>query len=860
VRILKPLSQGLLLRVFEDGNRCYFSVGVLGFFAFDSSSELLSEVDLWKLAAAELGKDGVLDMCMPKPRGEVLVVGKCFAPEGRPVTAAQVALRIGNIDKTLFVVGDRFWVGKGPRKEMTEPVPFTEMPITYEHAFGGPDFQRNPLGRGHTPGETDEGEEIHPLPNIELPGALIDSRRSEPEPAGFGPIDQMWPQRLAKAGTYDKKWHKELFPGLAEDIDWTFFNAAPEDQQIEGYFRGDEPFGIEGMHPDEPLIRARLPGIRARCFINRTAEEGERFEELETSLDTVWLFPHAEKGIVIHRALVEIGTDDATDVRHLMLAYERLDDEPRTFEHYREAFRRRTDEEKAHLYLLDERDLIPPGARSGIAALMDEARDKEESLLSRNLAQKAEREKEKAKESIRQMGLDPAQFVADEPREVPEPDLENLEEVAAFAEQAEADALAKQAEQEKQLRQTLSEQGIDYDEFVERAKEQAGGPPKFSAEESIQQLRDAGINDPAMEEKLRQAEETLKQTYRRFAHHFGPAPLPTADEAARMREAIVAGHRDGESFAGDDLTGADLSRLELQNVDFADAMLERANLAGADLSGADLSRCVLARADLSGAKLAGAKMAETCLGAASLAGASLAGAELTQATFGQADLRGADLSGATLDGADFMEAKLAGTDFSRAALKETTFLENDLSGARFVEADLSQCMFINAKLEAVDFSGARLGSAVFVGVQAERAVCTGADMTKVCTASDASFAGADFRGANLTQAGMRGCDFSGADFEGARLELADLSECNLERAKLRGALARGARFEKSDLEGADLRQINLFEGSLMKATLRYTDLRGANLYGAECMRAVLWETDLREANLTMTKFAKLAEE
>lgn len=860
MRIVKPLGQGLLYRVFEDGQRYYLSVGVLGFFSLDSSSGLLSEADLWKLAAAELGKDGILDMCMPKPKGEVLVVGKCFAPGGQPATAAQVALRIGTIDKTLYVVGDRFWVGKGPRKEMTEPVPFTEVPLTYEHAFGGPEFERNPLGKGHTPVATDEGEEIHPLPNVELPGALIDSRRSEPEPAGFGPIDQMWPQRLAKAGTYDEKWRKELFPGLAEDIDWTFFNAAPEDQHIDGYFHGDEPFEIEGMHPEKPLIRGELPRIRARCFINRTAEEGERFEELETSLDTVWLFPHTEKGIVIHRALVEIGTDDATDVLHLMLAYERLDDEPRALEHYREAFRKRTDEEKAHLYLLDERDLIPPGARSGLAALLEEALDKEESPLSRNLARKAEREKEKAKESIRQMGLDPDEFVADEPQRVPEPDLENLEEVAAFAERAEADALAKQAEQEKQLRETLSEQGIDYDEFVERAKEEAGGPPKFSAEESIQQLRAAGINDPAMEEKLRQAEETLKQTYRRFAHHFGPAPLPTPDEAARMREAVVAGHREGKSFAGQDLTGVDLAGLELQNVDFADAMLERANLAGADLSGADLSRCILARADLSGARLAGAKMTETCLGAARLGGASLAGAEAVQAVFGGADLTGADLSGATLDGADFMEAKLAGTDFSRAALERTTFLENDLSGARFVEADLGQCMFVNAKLEAVDFSGARLGSAVFVGVQAEKAVCTGADMTKVCAASETSFAGADFRGANLAQAGMRGCDFSGADFEGARLELADLSECGLEQAKLRGALARGARFEKSDLEGADMRQINLFEGSLMKATLRYTDLRGANLYGAECMRAVLWETDLREANLTKTKFAELAEE
>jgi uncharacterized protein YjbI with pentapeptide repeats len=858
VKVIKPLAQALLHKVFEDRLQCYLSVGILGFFPFDPSTGLLSGIDLMQFVPAELGET-LLDACMPKPRGEVLVVGKCHAPDRKPVRATKVDLRIGPVDKTLHVVGDRFWERRRFFRKMTDPVPFTEMPITWENAFGGPEFDRNPVGKGHAPVETEDGKPVHPLPNVELPGDLIVSPRHRPEPAGIGPIDPIWPQRMTKAGTYDEKWVKERSPGLPEDIDRTFFNVAPEDQQIEGFFRSDEAFEIENMHPEKPLVGGRLPAIRPRCFVNRETEEGERFEEIETHLDTVWLFPHAEKGVVIHRAVTEVATDEAEDVLHLMLAYERLADEPRSFEHYREAFLQRADEEKGHLYVTDETPLIPPGEKSGFAALMEEAENKEESPLSRNLARKAEREKEKVKDKLRQMGLDPAQFIPDQPPETPKFGLDNLGEIEAFAAKAEADALAKQAEVEQQLRKTLSARGMDFDRIVEQAKKSAGGMPKFSAQKQIAQLRQLGMSDPGIEKKLHEAERTIQDAYRKYAHHFPPAPLPAPEEAARMREAVAAAHAEGKSLARQDLTGVDLSGLSLQGIDLEEAILEGANLSGAVLSGAVLSGCVLAHADLSGAKLAGARMAGACLGAAKLGGASLAGADLSEAAFGKAELGGADLSGARLEGADFMEATLAGADLSGAILKETTFLENDLSGARFVEADAGECMFIKATLEAADFGGARLGSAVFVGVNAEKAVFQGADLTKVCAASEASFAGADFRGANLTRAGMRGSDFSGANFDGARMEAADLSECNLKEANLHGALARQARFEKSDLEGADLTHVNLFEGSLRKARLVHTDLRGANLYSMDCTKAVAEEIDLRGANVKKTRIAELAE-
>ncbi len=854
MKVFKPFNQGLLYKVFEEEKKCYLSVAILSLFSFDLTQGLLCEIDLWKFAASELGKDAMLDMGMPKPKGEVLIVGKCLAPGGKPVPAYEVRLKIGSIDKTLPVFGDRFWKRKaGVLKTISDPLPFAEMDISYANAFGGPKYRKNPLGKGHAPVKTDTGKVIHPLPNIEDPRNLIDSPKKKPDPAGFAPIDLTWPQRMEKVGTYDQKWLRERFPGFAADMDRTFFNAAPEDQQIQGFFKGDEPFEITGMHPEKPLIQANLPGFKSRCFINQKTEEGGQFREIDTRMDTVWLFPHAEKGITVHRGIAEVKTDDAEDVLHVLLAYECLNDQPRSLEHYREAFLKRIDEEKGYLHILDEKDLIPPGEKSGFAALMEEAEKEEESLLAQNMARRAEREREKAREKIKQLGLDPDRFLLEKPLETPRFSIDNLVEIEEFARKAETDALAKKAEMEGSLRKRLAAQGMDFDQFVEQAKKSGGGPPKFSAEKQIERLRDAGFKDPEMEKKLCQAEESIKGAYRQFAHYFPPAPLPSAEAAARMREAVLGGYSEGKSFVGQDLTGADLSNMDLKNIDLRDALLEGANLSAADLSGANLNGCVLARADLSGARFSGAKMAEACLGAANLKGADFSGAELSKAAFGKADLSDADLSGATMGGADFMEATLIGANLSRATLKETLFHENDLSRAVFAEADLSRSQFISANLEAADFSGATLNSAVFVGVRAAKAVFREADMTKVCAASETSFAGADFRGTVLNQAGLRGSDFSGANFEQAKLEMADLSECNLKQTSFYRAFARRARFEKSDLEGANMVSANLFEGSLQKARLVTADLRGANLYGAEVFRAVFGETNLQGANLKKTK-------
>src|SRR5262245_36555648 len=49
------------------------------------------------------------DMVPFKPFADVILVGRAFAPGGRPVTRLDVVIRVGRLNKMIRVFGDRKW-------------------------------------------------------------------------------------------------------------------------------------------------------------------------------------------------------------------------------------------------------------------------------------------------------------------------------------------------------------------------------------------------------------------------------------------------------------------------------------------------------------------------------------------------------------------------------------------------------------------------------------------------------------------------------------------------------------------------------------------------------------------------------
>lgn len=859
MKTIKPMKLGVLTRTFELDRKCYFVPTVLVLCDFGPEPRLLPEMDLWRMFGAELGSAAIVDECMPKQRGEVLVHGRCFTAGKTPRTGSYVRVKVGAVDKKLYVVGDRTWRIDGTA---SDPEPFTEMPVTWARAFGGEGFAANPLGVGIAPVQ-DGDRKVHRLPNIEDPKHLIRAKGDRPTPAGFGPYDVTWPARWPKIGTYDARWLREQMPGFAKDMDLTMWNAAPEDQQFDGFFEGREPILVEHMHPDKPLLEGALPGVIGRCFITQRGADGDVFREIPLHLDTVQLFPDHQRCVLSFRGLTQIAEDDADDIVNLLLGCDDIGAQ-RPLDHYRAVLERRLDRKREAVELLRDGDLMPPhpsrlSDQSDVGAMFELTRS--ENLLRKHLNERMRREVARANERIVAAGGDPAASPRVTPPEIEAPP--ELDTMADFIERSEAEMERQEREAEEgrrkveeTTRKTYAAAGLDYDEEVKKIKRAAVGPPKFSADKEIERLRDiqqlarngnvataeldAALADPETERKLREAEAKLKEGYRRGAHTAEDRPDRLAEpERSDLRRRVVEAHAAGLSLADQDFTGADLSKLDLGGADLSGSFFESADLSGARLAGARLRFAVLTAADLRGADLSGADLRDTNLGMANLQGARLdEGADLSNAVLTGADLCGASLVGATFDSCDLSEISMENADLSRATIEKCLVRKNRLAGARFRGAKLTHTTFIEVDLTGADFTNADLGSTTFLQSKIDGACFVNADATAARFIEGCSCVRADFKGAKVERATLRETDLSEADFSGAVLSTSDLSKCVLRGANFYRAVAKNALFMRADLTQASLVAANLEGAIFMKARLGGADFRGANLFRADLLRAV----------------------
>lgn len=224
---------------------------------------------------------------------DIVLIGHAYASASR-ITEINVTLRVGEIEKVVRVIGDRYWVKRFGITSMTKPQPFERIPLIYERAFGGWDrshpnpekhtFEpRNPVGTGFRSkwGKFEEGIR---LPNLEDPRYPLKGYGHKPPPAGFGFTSPNWQPRSAFAGTYDDAWMKQRMPLLSKDFDRRFFNASSPGLIAPGFLKGNESVVVENASP-KGTISFNLPGVQPpQC---RVQLRGQKDKELQTNLDTV---------------------------------------------------------------------------------------------------------------------------------------------------------------------------------------------------------------------------------------------------------------------------------------------------------------------------------------------------------------------------------------------------------------------------------------------------------------------------------------------------------------------------------------------------------------------------------------------
>jgi len=250
------------------------------------------------------------DYAHRKPKCDVLLNCSAYAPRGEPAKRVPVSLRIGPISKSFDVVGNRVWQKSVVGPYVSQPEPFTVMPITYDVAWGGVDkakddpltyrwYPTNHAGRGYheyTDGKFIDGA---PLPNTEEIRKPTTDPRGRYRPMAYGAIGRSWEQRARFAGTYDQHWLEHRAPFWPDDFDYRFFNAAPEDQQIATVRVGEEVV-LTNLTP-EGFARFQIPEYRVPVVIVPTSE---REREIHPVVDTLLIEPDHHRIMLTLRCAV----------------------------------------------------------------------------------------------------------------------------------------------------------------------------------------------------------------------------------------------------------------------------------------------------------------------------------------------------------------------------------------------------------------------------------------------------------------------------------------------------------------------------------------------------------------------------
>ncbi len=252
------------------------------------------------------------DYASNKPRCDVLLNGSAHAPGGTPVKRVKVSLRVGSMEKSFDVVGNRVWKKGLLTVSATDPEPFLVVPVSYDNAFGGMDttdknekkhrwYVQNHAGVGFHVNQSSEAIDGKPVPNTEETGKKITSPTGKYRPMALGSIGRGWQPRSPLAGTYDKAWLDNVCPLLPADFDEGYFQAAPPDQQI-AYPKGGEEVELVNLTPNGRTT-FRLPEMEVPVIYFR--RDGEKVDAV-ANLDTIMIEPDLGRFSMVWRSHLEL--------------------------------------------------------------------------------------------------------------------------------------------------------------------------------------------------------------------------------------------------------------------------------------------------------------------------------------------------------------------------------------------------------------------------------------------------------------------------------------------------------------------------------------------------------------------------
>ncbi|KQP26504.1 hypothetical protein ASF27_21130 [Methylobacterium sp. Leaf102] len=235
------------------------------------------------------------DVVPKKPRSDIILNAVARSPDGAARPSWICGIRVEGehvLETRLRVTGPRMWepvwgVSEQARATMSvaekrrvfggwrlgEPEPVREVPIRYEHAYGGlltrpgadgkepflEADEHNPIGCGWIAPDLTPIDAAMPAPQIEAADEPILEPHRRYSPAGLGPIPPAWLPRRPLGGTYDAHWQAHVWPNWPADYDFAYYNSAHPDLIYPDLLIGNETVRLSGLGGEDGQRIIRLP-------------------------------------------------------------------------------------------------------------------------------------------------------------------------------------------------------------------------------------------------------------------------------------------------------------------------------------------------------------------------------------------------------------------------------------------------------------------------------------------------------------------------------------------------------------------------------------------------------------------------
>jgi uncharacterized protein YjbI with pentapeptide repeats len=766
MKLLKPATTEFTYRAISLApDRYSLAVAFLVPFYLHENGKPAEEVTspVWDAVKSAAQGYSVFDEGWPKLCGEYVVFGAAYPVAGRAEQPVSVQVSVGSLNKRLAVFGDRFFTATGG---ISEPLLFDRMPIAPSTALGGEGFDGNPYGKGAEPVKDTQGNLRYPLPNVELPEAPMTASTSRPGVAGFWPYYPDLPQRAQFLGKFDDQWTKTRWPHLPADTNFTYFQAAPVDQQLAtGFWQGDETVVLQNMHPKHRLLQVTLPGLRVRVFPAVAVSDTDiQLAEVQTRLETVYLMPDQLIGVALYRTVIQVSTPDAREIVGLCAATEPLSSAPLPAVDYVANFK------PAILQALG------PVVRRPPPPMPDELSDAKqfEDLMAQFTEQR-----EAFSAQMKAAGMTDAQVMRV---------LRQNPQTRAFA--------------------TAIEQSVG---GVENFFDQVSSLAMLAADAMDNNKTDQDVAGAAA--RLARLEVIQRKSAGK-----------TCRDLSLVQADLSGLDLSGMDFSGAILSGASFVGATLTNARFDRGVLTKAIFTGADLCNASLLMVSASDASFNAATLNGVNAMGADFSGSSFLDAVIDNADVSMVNFSKANLRNVNLNGIVATKADFTAATLVRSNLSGAKLIEAVFSGADLSEADLSKASCIKASFVGAKLHKARFNGADLSaSSASEGTQATYTDFRDANFDK------ASWIGANLAGADLDritgdQADFTGCGFSQTSMrravaKGTRFDRAVIDQCNFSMSNFMEGSFAGAQLTSVAMQSCNLYGVNFLDSAFQNVNL-----------------------------------------